>query len=84
VSVCRSCRAPIEWAVTDNGRRMPLDLGLYPDGRIAIVGRREQTPVIVILNGDQLERLRAPGDVVVQLRRSHFQTCPDADSWRRA
>jgi hypothetical protein len=45
---------------------------------------REQTPVIVILNGDQLERLRAPGDVVVQLRRSHFQTCPDADSWRRA
>jgi hypothetical protein len=23
---CRSCDAPIEWAVTNNGRRIPLDV----------------------------------------------------------
>lgn len=34
---CRSCGAPIEWAVTTKGKRIPLDPGTFPDGNIDLV-----------------------------------------------
>lgn len=82
MNTCRSCGAPIEWAITDNGRKMPIDLGLHDDGRVVVVGRRAGSQLIVALTGDQLERLRADERNVVELRRSHFQTCPQANEWR--
>lgn len=87
-ATCRSCAAPIEWAVTDNGRSMPLDVGSFADGRLVVVGRKSNALVIVSLTGAQLERLRVAeaagdGNVVLELRRSHFQTCPQAYDWRR-
>lgn len=33
---CRSCDAPIVWALTVKGARMPLDPGLHPDGNLAV------------------------------------------------
>jgi hypothetical protein len=82
VSACRSCGKPIEWAVTQLGRRMPLDHGLHPDGRVAVVGATENgTPLVVTLGVDDLALVRELG--TPKLRRSHFQTCPDADRWRR-
>jgi hypothetical protein len=83
VTTCRSCGAPIEWAITDNERRIPLDPGEHADGRLVDVGWLHGHPLVVSLTGDQLERLRAATDADVQLRRSHFQTCPDAGVWRR-
>ena len=81
---CRSCGAPIFWAVTDNGRKMPLDKGRHSDGRIAIAGRSPNgTPVVVVLTIAQRERLLAAEGVEVMLWRSHFQTCPQAGAWRR-
>lgn len=82
-STCRSCKALIEWAVTDNGRKMPLDLGWHADGRLVVVGRKGGDPLVVSLNGDQLLRLHVADGVELALRRSHFATCPDADQHRR-
>ena len=33
---CRSCDAPIEWAITTKGQRIPLDEGLHDDGNLHI------------------------------------------------
>lgn len=35
-STCRSCEAPIEWAVTNNGRRIPLDIAAGDKPNIVI------------------------------------------------
>lgn len=83
MSACRSCGAPIEWAVTAAfGRRMPLDLGEHEDGNAAVVGRDPRgAPIVAVLGVDDLTRVREFGTVA--LRRSHFQTCPEGDEWRR-
>lgn len=64
---CRSCGAPIEWAVTRKGSRIPLDVGSRPDANIVIdeLGIAQVVPA---------------GDGV---RTSHFATCPDAAKYRR-
>lgn len=85
MTACRSCGAPIEWAVTAAfGRRMPLDVGDHEDGRVVVVGRDEAhgAPIVLTLSVDDLERVRELGRVA--LRRAHFQTCPQANEWRRA
>lgn len=83
MSACRSCSAPIEWALTEAGRRMPLDPGLHADGAVVVVGHvpNDGTPLVVTLGVDTRDRLRGVGEL--ELRRSHFQTCPNADDWRR-
>jgi hypothetical protein len=61
---------------------MPLDPGLVEDGNAAIVGRDARgAPIVVVLGPDDLARVRELGRV--ELRRSHFQTCPEGDEWRR-
>jgi hypothetical protein len=34
--VCRSCGASIEWAITPNGKKMPLDKEPVADGNILV------------------------------------------------
>ena len=36
MSRCRSCEAPIEWALTPKGARIPLDVGIRSDGNIVV------------------------------------------------
>lgn len=86
MSACRECGAPLEWAITDNGRKMPLDLGAFTDGRLVVVGRLEGAPLVVSLTGDQLARLGSATTLrgaKVELRRSHFQTCSKPERFRR-
>jgi hypothetical protein len=67
---CRSCDAPIEWAITTKGSRIPLDVGLHDDGNIDVVdGIAHVVPVAGTYD--------AP-----PRRRSHFVTCPDAARFR--
>lgn len=63
---CRSCGAPIEWAETVRGKRMPFD------GEIVAV-RTEGSPI----------RGRVVEYVDTAITASHFETCPDAQDWRR-
>lgn len=81
---CRSCGAPIFWAVNDKGKREPIDADPREDGNIAIVGKEEGggDPVVRHLKkgeGDTLPGLALPRRFV-----SHFATCPNASQHRRA
>lgn len=75
---CRSCRAPIRWAFTEKGKRIPLDLEPYqgddPRG-LFVLRSGERGPVAVA----------APADAFADEPhyRTHFVTCPNATRHRR-
>lgn len=70
---CRSCGAPIRWAVTERGRNAPLDPEPHPEGNLRVEVR----------NGLDLAIVVAPGSEW-GLYRSHFASCPNATAHRRA
>jgi len=77
-ATCRSCRMPIRWVMTANGKRMPLDPSPDPEGNVWIVGMEEGVPSVeVALTADAV-----PANVPFRYV-SHFVTCPDRDSWRK-
>lgn len=64
---CRSCGAPVEWVVTEQGKRMPLNLEPVQYGNIIVeAGVARYVPV-----GEGGDRV------------SHFATCPQSDEWRK-
>lgn len=69
---CRSCQALIEWALTAEGRRMPVDLEPDVDG------------LLVVHEGRVEFAEHAPIDWPAGLprRTSHFATCPNAAEHR--
>jgi len=75
VASCRSCDAPVDWALTEAGRRMPVDAGERPDGNLAVSGHGRMMRARALKDGEQ----PAEGE-----RRtvSHYATCPDSDKWR--
>ncbi len=66
-SVCNGCGASLIWAVTERGKRIPLN---KPEKRFILVFVRN-------LHGDYYEaRMR-------ETYASHFNTCPKADEFRK-
>ena len=51
MSRCRSCGAEVRWALTERGRRMPLDLEPYvgdsPAGLFVLRGRDQLVPTAI-------------------------------------
>lgn len=76
-AACRSCRAPVTWAITDLGNRIPLDLTPVADGNIVVIGHQAGTTVVRVVTIDEPAPAGAPRYV------SHFATCPNADAHRR-
>lgn len=74
MSSCRSCNAPIIWAITENGKRMPLDAEPFalPAGLFAL-DTSSDPPLTVSVAAERRE----------PLYRSHFATCPNADQHRK-
>jgi hypothetical protein len=80
----KSCGAPIVWARTRTGSRMPVDASPDSDGgkyRLvddggpeprAIYGPQDPATIAALLAGD-----------LVELHTSHFATCPQARAFRR-
>lgn len=72
LAYCRSCNAPIVWAINDRTRRRaPLDANLTPDGNCAL------DPV----SGEYHVYGRGaviPANDLGRLHTNHFQTCPNA------
>ena len=70
---CRSCGAPVIWAVTTsaNPKPMPIDPEENPEGNVWVY--------------PSLGRMRASSKPVEGATRhvSHFTTCPNADTHRR-
>lgn len=77
--VCRSCKAPVRWAVTDSGTAIPLDAEPVDGGNIRLAGARVPggTPRAVIV--PDARRAEFAGELYV----AHFATCPDAGQHRR-
>jgi hypothetical protein len=74
---CRSCGAPMIWAVmASTKRRMPLDAEPHPDGTIEI----QPDGTYGVLKGDVLAEARAAG---AKLYRSHFASCKQSREWRK-
>lgn len=77
---CSSCGAPITWAVTTTGKRMPVDAEPAPNGNV------ELTPLLSAFNREPTEatvHAQRPLGHEGPLHLSHFVTCPQADEWRR-
>ena len=71
-SKCKSCHAPILWAETVNGRRIPLDAHPDPTGNVELHA-----------DGRAVVHRTAPL-TGVPLYRAHHQTCPYAAEHRRS
>lgn len=74
---CRSCLQPIIWAVTEAGKRQPLDRDPDPDGIVIAY----QDP----LGGWHSRALPNDQPVLPPWKRytTHFATCPHADEHRK-
>lgn len=80
--ICRSCNARIQWAITERGRRMPVDVQPNDAGNILLQPRVDNIPLAIYLTAEQV----AAFDGTLQRHRlyqSHFATCPDAKKWRK-
>ena len=75
ITECKSCAAPIIWALTGTGKRMPIDARPDPYGRIEITSIRYDVPTITTHPQTPLH--------VPTLYTSHFATCPNADQHRK-
>ncbi len=71
---CRTCRAPIIFAVTDRGRRIPLDPVRVPDGNMEVSVADDGTLRAFVVK---------PGSAPT-LYKTHFATCPNSAQHRRA
>lgn len=76
MTTCRSCNAPIIWAPTSAGRKMPLDAEPVTDGNVKIT----EDGIAHVLSDHDLVVERMMGE---PLFKSHFATCGQAGQWRR-
>ena len=79
-SKCSSCGAEILWAVTDKGKRHPLDREPAENGNIVL---EPTTTVIRMHVVGSRSLLDDPTDTRKRYN-SHFRTCPQADEHRRS
>jgi hypothetical protein len=83
-AACRTCDAPILWAVTTAGKPMPLDPAPAADGNIILTGQTGRTT-----SGGSAPECRVddtmtlPGIDPPERFKSHFATCPQASQHRR-
>lgn len=77
---CRSCTAPIMWALTEKGHRMPLDPEPTDEGNIVLAHREGLVPLATVFSNASAAREGAPN---ADRYTSHFVTCPHAASHRR-
>lgn len=92
MNLCAGCEAPILWAITDwKGARMPVDAddegnGLHVSGgNLVPTGEwvpsdGGSVPVVRVALAGERTLFDMPGEV---RWRSHFATCPKAQTFRR-
>lgn len=81
--MCGSCGATIRWAITCQRKRMPIDPEPTRRGNVVLqpgTGPKGED-IAYVLAGERLAEAKAAG---VELRTSHFATCPQAAEWRSA
>lgn len=76
---CGSCSAPVFFAWTPAGAQAIIDVEPVEDGNVMLLRQSRFGTIAVTLSKAALERARGGG---VQLRKSHWATCPDKAEWR--
>jgi hypothetical protein len=80
---CRSCRAQVTWAVTEKGKRTPIDFAPVASGNIFLRSLGPGRPPLAIYkSADEIAELKA-NNPLVKLFTSHFSTCPESKKWRK-
>jgi len=69
---CRSCKAPVYWAVTGTGGAMPVNVEPSPDGNLSLRW-----------NGRRILAVYVDANFAGPRRKSHFASCPNAAEHRR-
>lgn len=81
---CSSCSAPILWAETARGKRMPIDPRPSDVGNVLlIVGRDAEGKPRLVAEVLSLGRRQGARRAGKTLRLPHWKSCPDADRHRR-
>lgn len=75
---CRSCNAPVLWAVTDHGKRIPLDDRPVTGGNVRLV--TGCSPMRAVVGNGTIDMFDPDDDGVRYV--AHFVSCPNADEWR--
>lgn len=74
LTTCRSCGAPIFWAIAD-AKRKPINAEPSADGNVRVAPDRRRC---VTHPRIEAENLRGKG---WRLHTNHFATCPQARQW---
>lgn len=80
ITRCRSCQAPIVWAITEAGERMPVDPHPVAGGSVRL--RLDERPPRASVVGSTIDLFDRTDDGT--RHEAHWATCPDADEWRTA
>lgn len=81
---CRSCRAPIVWVRTETGKAMPLDPDMEATGPWILIERPDDGEIIAVHRSKVVELTGEEDAASWPGRESHWSTCPNADTHRRA
>lgn len=77
---CTACGAMLIWAISPGGARSPIDYAPSANGNILLLSPSDLGQVLaVVLTKDGLDLARERG---LQLRASHFSSCPNAEEFR--
>ena len=63
----------VDWALTEKGKRMPLDAELVTNGNLEVVGYEGDVPIVAYVTPE----------AGVERAGSHFVTCPQQGQWRK-
>lgn len=77
MTTCKWCPAPITWALTAKGHRMPLNPDVDPSGNVAVTEPQGNAP--------RRARVLRAGETALEgewLTTSHHSTCPNVQRRR--
>ncbi len=80
MATCNSCGSPVQWATTDTGKQMPVDVAPADTGNVRVYRDDWGKVRSHTLKQDELQAARDAGE---PLYLSHFATCPNAKRHRR-
>lgn len=74
---CKSCGAKMMWAVTENGKRIPLDLDPVSNGNMILVHGPDRSVVTA-------HYLKKDEETTEDRYTSHFASCPQSKLWSKS
>lgn len=81
IAECSACKAWMLWAISPKGARSPIDFQPTEEGNVLLLSPSGLGELLAVtLSGGALARARNAG---LQLRTSHWATCPNPEQFRR-